>query len=384
MHLEELRLYAFRNYSDLTARFPAGVVLLIGPNAAGKTNLLEAVHLLCTGASHRGARDADMASWGSGRYAVHGRVRRGAYAVDLAVRYDPSEGKRISAQGSPLRRRAELLEHAASVTFAPDDLRLVKGEPGHRRRYLDRLAAFLDRRHAADLVELRHVLEQRNQLLRDLRARRSGRALAGLFDEAYLNVAARILARRVAALGQALPAAAAALAELTSGDEELTAVYLESGAQGRAPRPADPEAHQPDYWLERGRAALRERAQEELDRGVTLWGPQRDDLALLIDGRDSRVHASQGQQRSVVLALKQAELAVSTAALGTPPLLLLDDVLSELDPDRSAALLRLARVPEQALVTAAVGDPAELGPWRDAAAAVYTVAGGVLTEVEPR
>lgn len=384
MYLEELRLYAFRNYGRLDVQFPAGIVLLAGPNAAGKTNLLEAVHLLCTGTSHRGARDADMAAWGTGFYAVHGSVRRAGHAVSLSVRYDPAAGKQIRVLDAPLRRRAELLDHAAAVAFAPDDLRLVKGEPGQRRRYLDRLAALLDRRHAADLGDLRGVLEQRNQLLRDVRARRTSRDLAELFDEPYLDLAARILARRVAVLRRALPAAAAALAALAGGREQLTAAYLEGGTRSDELPGLPPEADQPPYWAERGRAALATLARDELDRGVTLWGPHRDDVGLYIDGRDSRVHASQGQQRSLVLALKHAELAVAGAALGTPPLLLLDDVLSELDPTRSAALLRLARDAEQAFVTAAVEDVRALGPWWEAASAVYTVAGGRLEAVPPR
>ena len=382
MYLEELRLRAFRNYADLTARFPAGVVLLIGPNAAGKTNLLEAVHVLCTGTSQRGARDADMAAWdGGGGYAVWGSLRRDGYSVELAVRYDPGEGKRVTVMGSPVQRRADLLEHAAAVAFAPDDLRLVKGEPGYRRRYADRLAALGDRRHAADLAALRGALEQRNHLLRDVRGRRSGRALAGLFDEPFLEAASRVTARRVAALERALPAAAEALARLTAGRERLTAVYLENGRHPHPLAPAAPEARDPAFWRERGRAALQEQAREEMERGVTLWGPHRDDVALLVDGRDSRVHASQGQQRSVVLALKQAELAAAAEAVGTAPLLLLDDVLSELDPTRSAALLELAQGAGQALVTAAVEDAGDLGPWRRAAAAVFAVAGGRLGEV---
>ncbi|HEX6989817.1 MAG TPA: DNA replication and repair protein RecF [Bacillota bacterium] len=383
MYLEALRLHAFRNYGELHAAFPPGLVLLTGPNAAGKTNLLEAVHLLCTGFSHRGARDVDMAAWGGSHYAVHGMVRSNGQPVDLVVRFDSTEGKRVSALGTTLRRRADLMDYASAVAFSPDDLRLVKGEPAHRRRYLDRLAALLDRRHAADLAEFRGVLEQRNQLLRDLRARRTGRSLAGLFDEPYLALAARVLARRVAALGRALPAAASALAGLTGGRERLTVLYLEGGDHPHDPLSPGAAADRSDFWLERGRAALESRAREEQERALTLWGPHRDDVAFRIDGRDVRVHASQGQQRSVVLALKRAEFQITGQALGVPPLLLLDDVLSELDPERSAALLGLALEADQALVTAAVDASTDLGPWRDAAAAVYTVAGGRLAGGPP-
>src|SRR5690606_31815259 len=151
----------------------------------------------------------------------------------------------------------------------------------------------------------------------------------------YLDVAGRVRARRGAGLRRARAAAAAGLGALTGGREQLTAAYLEGGTRSDELPGLPPEADQPPYWAERGRAALATLARDELDRGVTLWGPHRDDVGLYIDGRDSRVHASQGQQRSLVLALKHAELAVAGAALGTPPLLLLDDVLSELDPTRS-------------------------------------------------
>ncbi|MBJ7609811.1 MAG: DNA replication/repair protein RecF [Candidatus Dormibacteraeota bacterium] len=356
--LERLRIYAFRNYAEQSVEFGPGINVVGGRNAQGKTNLLEAVATLLLTRSPRASTSADVVAWGSDEALVEARVVRPAADRTLAIRFRRDLGsgrvtRTATVDGSP-RPARDLLGLCPVVLFWPEDLQLVKAGPDGRRRLLDVVLSQLDARAAADLLRYRHVLEQRNSLLRQIRAGSASPAPLQGFTRELVSSGSRIQVARAALVEALIPHGREALAQI-GGGEELGLHYL------------------PDGGMERGdgleateqalAATLRRRHEEEIARGATLAGPHRDDLELLIDGRPARSAASQGQQRSIVLALKLAEVRHIAARAGVMPVLLLDDVLSELDPGRRHDLLSgLAAAGLQTLITSSELLPGSLPP----------------------
>lgn len=349
MRLKQLDLQQFRNYESCHVELSAGLNLIVGPNGSGKTNLLEAAYMACTATSFRTGRDSEIVRWSAGGYTLRGVTEGPDGRHTVTVSYKSGAGKNVQVDGITVSRRSDLLAIAGAVVFAPDDLTLVKGPPVGRRRFIDRLAVYTDRRHASDLADLRILLQQRNSLLYELRAKKTSPTLAGLFDEQFAAVSSRIRLRRFKVLAALLPVLAERL-KFIGGNEEVGICYLENGK--REYNLSQPAALELQFWTDRSEENLNRWSSEERQRGATLWGPQRDDVLLSLNGRDARQFASQGQQRTLVLALKYAELIFLQRALGSPPVLLLDDVLSELDAVRSRALLELVTEHEQTLLTA--------------------------------
>lgn len=346
--LERLRLYHFRNYREQGVEFGQCLNLIGGRNAQGKTNLLEAVATLLLTRSPRAASAGEVVRWESDEALVEATVRRPAADRTLAVRFrrDLATGRvtrTASVDGSP-RPARELLGLCPVVLFWPEDLQLVKAGPEGRRRLLDVLLSQVDARAAVELLRFRHILEQRNALLRQVRHGVSGPAALAGFTAALVESGARIQVMRAELVGDLAPHARDALAQVSNGVEHLDLRYVPDGGM------------HPGDALEAAEAALRatleRRGDEEVQRGTTLAGPHRDDLEMLIAGRSARGAASQGQQRSIVLALKLAEVRHIARRAGVLPVLLLDDVLSELDPGRRRDLLAaLATAGLQTLIT---------------------------------
>jgi DNA replication and repair protein RecF len=341
-----LRLHHFRNYAEVTVHLGPGLNVIAGSNAQGKTNLLEAVATLALTRSPRAATSADLLMWGSDRCQVDAGVVRGAMENELAVRFERSDGseritRTTTVDGKPRQARA-LLGVCPVVLFWPDDLQLVKSGPESRRRLLDTLLSQLDHRAANHLVRYRRVLEQRNALLHRIRAEGTGRgALAG-FTQELAHHGARIVVARMRLVTALTPLAAAALHHLSGGRERLDLRYVSTVGV------ADTEEDVEGVMLD----TLERRRHDEEARGMTLVGPHRDDLDILLDARPARHTASQGQQRSIVLACKLAEMRHVADVTGYAPVVLLDDVLSELDRGRRADLLTaLAGGVQQVLVT---------------------------------
>lgn len=372
--LENLRIYRFRNYREQTVEFGEGINLVGGRNAQGKTNLLEAVATLLLTRSPRASTAADVVAWGSDEALVEARVLRPAADRTMAVRFrrDPVSGRvtrTATVDGNP-RPARDLLGLCPVVLFWPEDLQLVKAGPDGRRRLLDVVMAQLDARAAADLLRYRHVLEQRNVLLRQLRAGTGSTAALDGFTRELVGSGARIQVARAELVSALTPHGREALAQI-GGGEELGLRYLPDG--GMEPG-ADRDA------AERALTdTLQRRRDDEIARGATLAGPHRDDLELLIAGRPARTAASQGQQRSIVLALKLAEVRHIAARAGVMPVLLLDDVLSELDPGRRRDLLAgLAAAGLQTLITSSEPLPESL----PAGTRRFEVAAGHVTVAE--
>lgn len=345
--LEQLRIFAFRNYAEQTVGFGPGINLIGGRNAQGKTNLLEAVATILLTRSPRAASSADVVAWGSDEALLEARVLRPAAERSLAVRFrrDPLSGRvtRTATVDGSARPARDLLGLCPVVLFWPEDLQLVKAGPEGRRRLLDTVLAQLDASAASDLVRYRHVLDQRNSLLRQVRAGVAAPGALDGFTRELVDSGARIQVARAELVRELIPHGRVALAQI--GGEELGLRYLPDGGM-------DPDADDRATAAAALAATLHRRRQEEVARGASLAGPHRDDLELLVDGRPARSAASQGQQRSIVLALKLAEVRHIATRAGVLPVLLLDDVLSELDPGRRHDLLAgIATAGLQALIT---------------------------------
>lgn len=336
-----LRLYNFRNYASLELELDAGLNVLVGENAQGKSNLLEAVATLLLTRSPRAAGPSELLRWGCDEAAVDAELAGAAGTEKLGLRLRrqvaPAAGAEAArgrvvrtslVEDRPVPARS-ILGRCPVVLFWPDDLQLVKAGPQMRRRQIDTLLCQVDLLAADELARYRRVLEQRNALLRQPDLVRDHRHLDP-FDEALARHGARVRAARRSLVSCLAPLAASAMAALSGGREELQIRYRVQG---------DPDGDGEEEIAAALRQALRTRRAEELGRGMTLVGPHRDDLEYLVNGREARGGASQGQQRTAVLAAKLAELRYARARSGRLPLLLLDDVLSELDPRRGAQLL---------------------------------------------
>ena len=347
MRLDHLWLTDFRGYRSADVRFAPGLTVVAGSNGQGKTNLLEAVGYLATLDSFRGSPNEALIRAGATQAVVRGAGERDGRELLLEAEITASGRNRAMVNRQPLRRARDLLGALRVTVFAPDDLALVKGGPGERRRYLDDVLVAVHPRNDALRSDLDRVLRQRNSLLKQ-----SGGRLAPDV-ELTLDVWDTKLASAGEALARARQALVGDLAPvLRAAYEDVAGVAVPVGVRYAPP------------WLDADgglAAALLAGRRDDLRRGVSLIGPHRDDLELTLDGLPARTHASQGEQRSLALALRLAGHHVVTAATDTPPVLLLDDVFSELDPDRSDALL--AHLPAgQTILSTAAGLPPGAAP----------------------
>ena len=349
MRVRRVELEGFRSYERAALDLAPGVTVLVGPNGQGKTNVVEALHRVATGTSHRVAGDGPLVRDGDDEALVHvhltsdeGRERR----VDL--RLGPG-GTRAKVDGDTVRRAADAVGVLRVVLFAPEDLGLVRGDPSERRRWLDAVLGQRRAVYAATLAEYERTLRQRNALLRDLRGRSatSDESLAAWTQQLVVH-GAPLVAARLAAVAALRDPVATAHRDLTGSD---VPVALSHRSDVDLPD-ADTDPDVADV-AERLTAALAAVADEELRRGQTLIGPHRDDVLIELDGRPARTTASQGEAWSVALALRVGS-ADLLAQAGDRPVLLLDDVFSELDETRRARVAALCAGFDQVVVTAAV------------------------------
>ncbi|TLM65778.1 MAG: DNA replication and repair protein RecF, partial [Actinobacteria bacterium] len=324
-------------YERLELRPARHVTVLTGPNAAGKTNALEAVSLACRGASFRRMAPADAVRWGSDIAVVEAVAEGENGPVTVRLEAPAAGRRRWSVNGKVKRSSADLAGLVPVVSFTPDDLGMVKGSADARRDALDALGSSLSAGYAKAVAEYGRVVRQRNALLRDENADRTAMVA---WDERLAEAGGRLGALRLRLLARVVPAAAEAHSSV--GGEALAVTYESTWAGG---------ATEADELAARIRDGLRERQAEERARKATLTGPHRDDLAFSIGGHDARAFASQGQQRTAVLAWKMAEVAVVREVAARTPVLLLDDVMSELDAGRRDALTALLGEDTQALIT---------------------------------
>jgi len=373
MNISHLQLADFRSYAELDLALSPGVTTFVGRNGQGKTNLVEAVRYLSTLSSHRVASDVPLIRAGADRAIVGAKVDKGGRSLTLEVTIQP--GKAKSARlGRANARPRDLVGVLRTVVFAPEDLALVKGDPSGRRAFMDELCVALAPVHAGVLADYDRVLKQRTSLLKTARNARVDLSTLDIWDEKLAELGGRIVAARLKAVAHLLPYATAAYQDVAPGSAPFSVTYSSSlDTSGDDPLATDLAA----ALL----AQVSERRPHEIERGVCLVGPHRDDLDIAIGDLPAKGYASHGESWSCALALRLASYDLLTADGGPDsdtdgePVLILDDVFAELDAGRRAALAARITTASQVLITAAVAEDVP-----DAlAGSVYEVAAGTVT-----
>ncbi|MFN0071227.1 MAG: DNA replication/repair protein RecF [Chloroflexota bacterium] len=362
MYLRKLSLMNYRNYQRCLIDLDPGTTIFYGDNGQGKTNLLEAIYLLATTKSFRTTADRELMSWRAIKdrqlfARVEGWVNRDAGDLhmemllkgDTAAMSEAEESfsiaKSIKLNGLPARA-AQIVGELNAVIFSPEDLELVHGAPAGRRRYLDITRSQTDRGYLRTLQRYQRVLTQRNHLLRQVRERRQDRASLSIWNDELINLGSLIVRHRLVLIDELNHAMADLYRRLTR-TERLVALKYRATSQPDLGIVSAEEAH----------AAFRSRLDQllprEVDQGVSLVGPHRDDFNFVVDGIDMGAFGSRGEQRIVAVALKLAEAAVIRSIVNDSPVLLLDDILSELDPARRQFVQEQIQGDFQTLITVA-------------------------------
>ena len=339
MLVQELWLTDWRGYTEAHIPLSSGLTAVVGANAAGKTSLLEAIGWLTTLSSFRGAPSEALVRTGADRAIVRAQGEREGRSLLIEAEIVAVGRDRVRVNRQPLKRTRDLLGAIRATVFSPDDLSLVKDGPGERRRYLDDALVATDVRYDDLIGRVDRALRQRNALLRQSGGRldETGASTLDVWDQRLGSDGEELAAARSELVQRLAPQLAKAYAQVASGDDVSITYGPAWSALFGGPGLS---------------AALAAARNEDVRRGVTTTGPHRDEIELAVDGRPARTHASQGEQRSLAVALRLASHAVVTEAAGSPPVLLLDDVLSELDPSRSASLLETLPAGQALLTTA--------------------------------
>ena len=376
MQVRTLWLTDFRNYSSAQLDLAPGLTALVGANGEGKTNMLEALAWLATLSSFRGAPSEALVRRGASYAVVRALAERDGRELLVEAQIQPSGRSRVLVNRQPLRRARDLLGSLRVSVFTPDDLAIVKDGPGERRRFLDDALVGLHPHNDARRGAVDKVLRQRNALLKQTAGRLDEAAAFTLdvWDAKLAEAGAALAAARLDLLARMVPVLGATYDALARRPAQVEARYEAAWLPPAGPAPGVVGGGGPDEPpLAAGPAeadmaaalagALAEARRDDVRRGVSTVGPHRDEVALSIGGAPARTQASQGEQRTLALALRLAVHNVVTAAVESPPVLLLDDVFSELDPERSAALL--AHLPAgQTLLTTASSLPPDAHPER--------------------
>ncbi len=358
MHLRRLAVTDFRSWESAELDLEPGVTVLVGPNGVGKTNLVEAAGYLATLGSHRVATDAPLVRRGAERAVVRGTVVHLGRELQVEVEIAAGRANRARRNGAPAKPR-DLLGILRTVLFAPEDLALVRGDPAERRRFLDDLLVARVPRYASVRADYDRVLRQRSALLKTARQARADLSTLDVWDGHLAHHGAVLLAGRLALVADLAPHAVAAFAEVAPTSEGIGLAYRSSVPlqEGHLPATALQEGGLPATRpTELEPLLLDELARvrrNEVERGVCLVGPHRDDLDLRLGEGPAKGYASHGESWALALALRLASYRLLCAD-DVEPVLVLDDVFAELDAHRRRALAAVARRAEQVLVTAAV------------------------------
>ena len=337
MQITELTLRSYRSYETLHLAFDSGVQIFLGANAQGKTNIIEALYYAAFGRSHRTSSDAELIRVGADGAHIGLSFRRHDVPGELSFTFARGARRRITYAGESLRQR-DLVGLLPMVLFSPEDLFLVKGAPALRRRYLDAELSQASPAYYGELLRYTRILKQRNAVLKDIRERLAAPDDLSPWDAQLARSAAYIVTRRIAAVAQ-LGALSARVQAVLAAGEELALAYEIAGA-GAEDFAEDDMTESLHVWYNK---MLCEGRARDIARAATGVGPHLDDLVLRVGGMSLRSYGSQGQQRTGALALKLAELFYLQENIGEAPILLLDDVMSELDADRRLALLDFIR-----------------------------------------
>jgi len=328
MNINRIYLKHFRNYREETVRFTPNINVLIGQNGQGKTNILEAIYYLATGKSYRVHREQELIQWGETGFLLKGDFTIAGRPVSLESVYHRGKHKAIKVNDVPCQKLSEFIGTVNIVFFSPDDLVLVKGAPSERRRFLDMHIAQMRPAYVSVLNQYNRILRQKSALLKQTMLSKQEKAnLLRLWNEQLIPLGTAIMQQRFEYAHRLLLKASEIYSNLSSHREKINLKYTALGCEDLQ----QAIALYPDY--------LEESVEREIERQSVLVGPHRDDLVIEFNDRSGRLYGSQGQQRSLVLSLKLAELELVHEQKGVYPILLLDDVLSELDAIRRKYLM---------------------------------------------
>lgn len=321
MYIESIQLKNFRNYDNLELQFDQGTNIFYGNNAQGKTNILEALYICGTTKSHKGSKDKDMIRFEKEEAHIRMKVRKDSlsYQIDMHLRKNKAKG--VAINGLPIRKARELLGIVNMVFFSPEDLNIIKNGPGERRRFLDLELCQLDPLYLTELAGYNHILNQRNKLLKDLYQQPSLKDTLDIWDMQMVQYGKTVIEKRKAFIRELNELVHEIHQNLTGGWEHLEVIY------------------EPSVQAEELSQVLQKNRDRDIRMKMTSAGPHRDDFCVKADGIDIRKYGSQGQQRTSALSLKLSEIYLVKKKIKDTPILLLDDVLSELDSSRQTYLL---------------------------------------------
>ena len=322
MYIESLDLKNFRNYESLSLTFDPGTNVFYGDNAQGKTNILEAVNVCSTSKSYRSSKDSEMIRFEQDEAHIRMHLQKGGVQRRIDMHLRKNKAKGVAIDGIPIRKAAELLSLVHLVFFSPEDLNIIKRGPGGRRRFLDALISQMDPYYLHQLSAYQKILLQRNKLLKDLPGNRSLEATLDVWDEQLVTYGMYLIRSRTEMIRELEKIVCVRHSALTNGSEQISLQY-------------EPNAEETAF-----RTKLHAAREKDKKFKQTTTGPHRDDFKIMAGGIDLRHFGSQGQQRSAALSLKLAEISLIEQQIHEKPILLLDDVLSELDSRRQSDLLK--------------------------------------------
>lgn len=321
MVIESIELKSYRNYDELHMDFSRGTNILYGDNAQGKTNVLEAIYVCATTKSHRGSKDREIIQFDREESHIKLKVRKNDVPFRIDMHLKKNKAKGVAVNGVPIRKSSELFGIVNVVFFSPEDLNLIKNGPSERRRFMDMELCQLNKLYVHSLVQYNRIVVQRNKLLKDMVFRPDYEETLDIWDMQLTQYGKELIRYRGEFVEQLNSIIESIHRQLSGGKEDISLVY-------------EPNVKEEDFDN-----ALKKSRSSDLKQKTTLTGPHRDDLSFLINGIDIRRFGSQGQQRTAALSLKLAEIELVKKTVKDYPILLLDDVLSELDGSRQSQLL---------------------------------------------
>jgi len=371
MYLKKILCRQFRNFDELILDLNPNLNIFLGANGQGKTNLLEAIYILATADSHRTNVNSEMIKWESNQALVQSILSKRDGKIKLAMRFD-SSGRKVELNDNPLSKINEIMGYLNVVLFSPEDLKLVKEGPSHRRNFIDLEISQVSRYYHHLMGKYNHILKQRNNLLKSIRDRNmsSEGDMLSIWDSQLSEIGSKIILKRIEVIDKLKILARLAQRQITEGSEDLELEY-DISLEGFSRKLGEVELKK--IFKDN----LFKNREQEINRGYTVIGPHRDDLILKVNEKELRKYCSQGQQRSAALALKLAELEFMKSETGEYPVLLLDDVFSELDSSRRGTLLEVIADNIQTIITAT--DEENLSGLRNNSYNIYEVNQGRIT-----
>ena len=321
MIIKSLELTDYRNYKELNIEFDKGTNILYGDNAQGKTNILEAIYLSATTKSHKGSKDKEIINFDKDEAHIRSIVIKDGIDTKIDMHLRSSKSKVIAIDGSKIKKAAELLGILNVVFFSPEDLSIIKNGPGERRRFVDMELCQLDNFYLYNLSNYNKIINQRNKLLKDIYLNPSLKETLNIWDSQLVSFGSKIIERRISFAEQISGILKEYHNKLSGGKEDIQIVY------------------EPNVSIEDYSSKMSSYQERDISSKMTLVGPHRDDFSFLVNGVDIRKYGSQGQQRTAALSLKLSEIELVKKITKDSPVLLLDDVLSELDSNRQNYLL---------------------------------------------